>query len=257
MGVGFANQAAPLMLNECAPFQLRGGFNILFQLATTIGISVAQLVNLGTLSHEYGWRISLAMAGVPAVLLTIAAACLPDTPNSLAARGHPKQARAVLERLRGTHDVDAEWSDILDAVEVAKRADTSGWRALFSRRHPPELTVCELTPLFQQLTGINSIMFYAPVILSSVGFGASAALLNTVIIGAVNVLATLVSLVAVDRVGRKPLFIQGGIQMIVAHVSLAGLLAAFFKEGGGPMPRGVGIGVIAVICLFVSAFAWR
>lgn len=120
---------------------------------------------------------------------------------------------------------------------------------VFFSTHPP-------TPL-NQVTGINSIMFYAPVIMSSVGFGANAALLNTVIIGAVNVLATVVSIVAVDRVGRKPLFMQGGAQMVAAHCALAGLLAAFFKDGGAPMPVGAGIAVIAVICAFVSAFAWR
>lgn len=113
-----------------------------------------------------------------------------------------------------------------------------------------------MIPLFQQLTGINSVMFYAPVLMASVGFGAKAALLNTVIIGAVNVLSTLVSVVAVDRLGRKPLYLQGGAQMVVCHAALAALLAAFVKEGGPPMPRAVGVALVACICGFVSAFAW-
>lgn len=287
VGVGLANQAAPLMLNECAPHQLRGAFNILFQLMITIGICVAQLINKAVLGHAAGWRISLAMAGVPAIVLTVAACLLPDSPNSLAARGRMTEGRAVLVQLRGTDKVDAEWADIVDAV-AASRQSTGGLRSLFSRRGLPLLSVSVLVPLFQQMTGINSIMFYgeilerrkdgmmnyntreresahtyatqpppAPVVMSSIGFGANAALLNTVIIGAVNVLATVVSIVAVDRVGRKPLFMQGGAQMVAAHCALAGLLAAFFKDGGAPMPVGAGIAVIAVICAFVSAFAWR
>lgn len=255
VGVGFANQSAPLMLNECAPYQARGGFNILFQLMITIGISVAQLVNMGTLSHAAGWRVSLAAAGVPAVVLTLAACVLPDSPNSLAARGYRDDARRVLVRLRGTDKVDAEFEDIVDAVDAA-RAAKGGVRTLFSRRGLPLLSVSVLVPLFQQMTGINSVMFYSPILLSSLGFGANAALLNTVIVGAVNVLATVVSIVAVDRFGRKPLFMQGGVQMVAAHATLAGLLAAYFKDGGPPMPKPVGIAVIAVICLFVSAFAW-
>lgn len=113
-----------------------------------------------------------------------------------------------------------------------------------------------MIPLFQQLTGINSVMFYAPVIMSSVGFGAKAALLNTVIIGAVNVLSTLVSVAAVDRVGRKPLYLQGGIQMAGCHVALSALLAVNVFDGAPPLPRAASAALVACICGFVSAFAW-
>lgn len=216
--------------------------------------SVAQFVNLGTIHLTYGWRISLALAAVPAFFLTLSALALPDSPSSLASRGKPDAARAVLVRLRGTPNVDAEMDDILDAVK-ATAAVRGGGRALFTRRYRPELTVALLVPLFQQMSGVNMLMFYGPIILSSVGFSASASLLCTCVIGAINVAATLVSVALVDRVGRKPLFIQGGVQMVVAHVALAGLLAAYFKDGA-PLPRPVGLAMIGMICVFVSAFAW-
>ena len=256
VGVGFANQAVPLYLSEMAPYHLRGACNILFQLATTIGILVAQLLNMATAGMgSYGWRVSLAGAALPAVLLTLGGLILPDTPNSLAQRGHEDAAVKVLRRLRGVEDVDAEMDDIRAAVKAAA-AETGGWATIFARRYRPELTMAVCIPLFQQFTGINSIMFYAPVIMSSLGMGTRAALLNTVIIGAVNVGATLVSVYLVDRAGRKPLFIEGGIQMAAAQVAMAVLLGKYFSDGSATLPPAVGIAVIGVICLFVSAFAW-
>jgi MFS transporter, SP family, sugar:H+ symporter len=256
VGVGFANQAVPLYLSEMAPYHLRGACNIMFQLATTIGILVAQLLNMATSGlGAWGWRVSLAGAALPAVLLTLGGLILPDTPNSLAQRGHEDAAVRVLRRLRGVEDVDAEMEDIRVAVASAAK-ETGGWTTIFQAKYRPELTMAIAIPLFQQFTGINSIMFYAPVIMSSLGMGTKAALLNTVIIGAVNVGATLVSVYLVDRAGRKPLFIEGGIQMAAAQIAMAALLGTYFKDGVTTLPPAVGIAVIAVICLFVSAFAW-
>ncbi|KAJ0970041.1 hypothetical protein J5N97_022918 [Dioscorea zingiberensis] len=95
VGIGFANQAVPLYLSEMAPPKLRGALNIGFQLATTIGILAANLVNYGTnkIKGRYGWRISIGMAAIPAVIITLGALVLPDTPNSLIARGYTDEAR--------------------------------------------------------------------------------------------------------------------------------------------------------------------
>lgn len=101
-------------------------------------------------------------------------------------------------------------------------------------------------------------MFYAPVIMSSVGFGASAALLNTVIIGAINLAATGVSIWLVDRAGRRPLLLEAGVQMAAAQFAMAALMARYFAPSGAgaAVPMGAGIGTIVVVCVFVSAFAW-
>jgi hypothetical protein len=93
-----------------APYQARGALNLCFQLAVTIGILGAQCINYGTqYLRPYGWRVSLACGAVPALLLSIGAIALPDTPNSLVLRGHKEAGRRVLQRIRGTQHVDVEF----------------------------------------------------------------------------------------------------------------------------------------------------
>lgn len=254
LGVGFATQATPLYLSEMAPFRLRGALNIMFQLAVTIGILAAQLINYSTQHIQpYGWRISLAMGGVPALLLFFGSMLLPDTPNSLVQRGRSEDGRRVLQRIRGTDAVDVEFEDICEAVNVSNSVKTNPYRTILKRRYWPQLFITILIPAFQQLTGINAIMFYAPQLFQAAGQGADAALLSSVITGAVNVMSTVVAIVAVDRLGRKFLFIQGGVQMIICEVVVGVLIKYNFE---GPGNSAMANAIIALICLYVAAFAW-
>lgn len=119
-GVGFANQAVPLFLSEIAPTRIRGGLNILFQLNITIGILFANLVNYGTSKiTPWGWRLSLGLAGIPAVLLTVGSIFLVETPNSLIERGHLEDGKHVLKKIRGTNNVDAEFNELVEASRIA------------------------------------------------------------------------------------------------------------------------------------------
>lgn len=219
VGVGFANQSVPVYLCEMAPAHVRGALNIGFQMAITIGIFIAGLINYGTAQIEggWGWRLSLALAAVPAIMMTFGAIILPDTPNSILERGHPEKARKMLQKIRGTQNVDYEFQDLLDATEAAKKVDHP-WKNILQRRYRPQLVLCTIIPFFQQLTGINVIMFYAPVLFKTLGFGDDASLISTCISGGVNVLATIVSIVCVDKFGRRALFLQGGSQMIISQV---------------------------------------
>ena len=110
--------------------------------------------------------------------------------------------------------------------------------------------------VFQQFTGINAIMFYAPVLFDTVGFGNDAALYSAVITGAVNVLSTVVSIYSVDRVGRRVLLLQAGVQMFISQVVIAVLLGIKVKDHSEDLSRGYAIFVVILICTFVSAFAW-
>lgn len=206
-GVGFANQAVPLFLSEIAPTRIRGGLNILFQLNVTIGILFANLVNYGTAKiHPWGWRLSLSLAGIPAALLTLGALFVVDTPNSLIERGRLEEGKAVLRKIRGTDNVEPEFNEIVEASRVAQEVKHP-FRNLLQRRNRPQLVIAVLLQIFQQFTGINAIMFYAPVLFNTLGFKTDASLYSAVITGAVNVLSTLVSVYSVDRVGRRMLLL--------------------------------------------------
>eukprot|EP00884_Botryococcus_braunii_P001880 jgi/Botrbrau1/11693/Bobra.0195s0024.1 len=179
----------------------------------------------------------------------------PDTPNSLMDRGYPEQARWVLEKVRGTIEVDAEYDDIRIASETT-RSVKNPLANILSRGYRAELTMAILIPVFQQFTGINAIMFYAPVLFSSLGSSETVALIQTVIIGVVNVVSTLVAIFMVDKWGRKVLFLEGGIQMLISEIVVAAVLGVLFAEVPAKLSQGAAIGVIVVICVYVAGFAW-
>ncbi|KAL3148694.1 species-specific tRNA processing [Trebouxia sp. C0009 RCD-2024] len=253
-GVGFANQAVPLYLSEIAPAHARGTLNIMFQMATTIGIWVAQWINYGTKDmHPNGWRLSVGLAIVPALILFLGSLIIPDTPNSLVYRGKVEQARRVLERVRGTPNVDAEFADIVEAVENGKKVNKF---AIFQRKYRPVLTGSILIPFFQQFTGINTIMFYATQLFAVLGQDAKASLLSTAIVGAVNVGSTIIAIILVDRVGRKVLFAEGGLQMFICFIVVAGVMGGSFNKSTGFIPQHSASAILAFECLFTAGFAW-
>ena len=130
-------QAVPLYLSEISPAHARGTLNIMFQMATTIGIWAAQWINYGTQHmHPHGWRLSMGLAIVPGLILFLGSLIIPDTPNSLVNRGKVEQARRTLERVRGTAAVDAEFADIVEAVENGKRVNKF---AIFQKKYRPVL----------------------------------------------------------------------------------------------------------------------
>jgi sugar porter (SP) family MFS transporter len=255
IGVGFAIQCTTLYNSEVAPARLRGALNILFQLMVTIGILVSQLINYGTQHLEWGWRLSLGIAFVPAFILFCGGILLPETPNSLIERGHLEEGRNVLKKIRGTEEIDIEYEDILLATQQAKMITDSPYVTLMKRQYRPQLIITILMPFFQQFTGINAIIFYSPIFFSSLGSGDKAALESTVIVGAVNVLSTLVAVFGVDRFGRRTLLLEAGVQMFIAEVIVAILLGHYFADSA-KLPNSVAIGVIVLICFFISSFAW-
>jgi len=259
IGVGFSNQSVPLYLSEMAPAKMRGMLNISFQLMITIGILAANLINYFTakIPGGWGWRVGLGLAAVPAVIMAGGSLFLPDTPNSLVARGKPEKARAMLRRIRGTDDVDLEFDDLVAASDATDAVAANPWSTLLQRRYRPQLAMALLIPTLQQLTGINVVMFYAPVLFKTIGFGSTASLMSAVITGLVNMFATFVSIATVDRLGRRKLLLQGGTQMILAQFVLGTLIAVKFGTSGvAEISRPYAIGVVFCICVFVSAFAW-
>ncbi|KAF3341575.1 sugar carrier protein C-like protein [Carex littledalei] len=256
VGVGFANQSVPLYLSEMAPPKFRGMLNIGFQLMITIGILAANLLNFVLSKYEWGWRLSLGLAAVPALIITVGSLGLPDTPNSLIERGRGEEAKEILAKVRGTKDILDEYNDMAAASEDSKLSK-SQWKDMLEPKCRPPLVMTIFIPLFQQFTGINVIMFYAPVLFKTIGFGDDASLMSAVITGVINVLATVISIIVVDKAGRRILFLEGGIQMMLSQVAVGSLIGhAFGTSGVGELTKSYSTAIVAGICIYVAAFAW-
>ncbi|KAG5558317.1 hypothetical protein RHGRI_008295 [Rhododendron griersonianum] len=188
VGVGFANQSVPLYLSEMAPFRHRGAINNGFHFSLGIGVLSANLINYSTekVKGGWGWRVSLGMGAVPAALLTLGALFLSETPISLIQRRNNHQkARVMLQRIRGTEDVQAELDDLIKASEMSKTIENPLWKIL-EKKYRPQFVMAIAIPFFQQVTGINVVGFYAPVIFRTIGLGESASLMSTVVTGVVD-----------------------------------------------------------------------
>ncbi|KAL5700237.1 hypothetical protein ACHQM5_025710 [Ranunculus cassubicifolius] len=259
VGVGFANQSVPLYLSEMAPYKFRGALNICFQLSITVGILAANIINYFTdkIKGGWGWRVSLAGAGVPALFIVLGALVLPDTPNSVIERNNPEAAKKLLRKVRGTDEIDQEYNDLLAASEASKKVDDPWGKLLKKRKYRPHLTMAILIPFFQQITGINVVMFYAPVLFKTLGFGNNASLMSAVITGLVNVGATFVSIYLVDKKGRRFLFLEGGAQMFIFQFAVGGLIwGKFGTDGVADIGSGYAALVVTCICIYVAGFAW-
>ncbi|KAF2311786.1 hypothetical protein GH714_026716 [Hevea brasiliensis] len=254
VGIGFSNQAVPLYLSEMAPAKIRGAINQLFQLTTCLGILIATLINYGTEKiHPWGWRLSLGLATIPATLMFVGGIFLPETPNSLVEQGKLEEGKRVLEKVRGTKNIDAEFADLVDASNEA-RAIKHPFRNLLKRKNRPQLVIGAIgIPMFQQLTGNNSILFYAPVFFQSLGFGSGASLYSSVITSVALVVGALISMFYVDRFGRRAFFLEAGFEMFCYMVATGVTLALKFGQGV-TLPKGIGIFLVIILCLFVLAY---
>uniref|UniRef100_A0A2P2PK86 Major facilitator superfamily (MFS) profile domain-containing protein n=1 Tax=Rhizophora mucronata TaxID=61149 RepID=A0A2P2PK86_RHIMU len=257
VGVGFANQSVPLYLSEMAPPRYRGAINNGFQFSIGIGALEANLINYGTekIKGGWGWRISLAMAALPASILTLGAIFLPETPNSLIQRSNDHEsAKHLLQRIRGTSEIQAELDDLIRASSISKTIKHP-FKNIIKREYRPQLVMAIAIPFFQQVTGINVIAFYAPILFRTIGLEVSASLMSSVVTGAVGSTSTFISMLVVDKLGRRVLFIFGGIQMFVSQIMVGGIMAAQLGDHG-VIGKGYAFLVLVLICVYVAGFGW-
>jgi SP family galactose:H+ symporter-like MFS transporter len=255
-GVGVAAVAAPLYAAELAPATLRGRFVSAYQMAITIGIFVAYLVN-GWLSD---WRIMLGVSAVPGILLLIAALIAPESPRWLMKVHRRADAGVELSKVRPGVDVEPR----LDAIAVAVQREEkqqAAWGELFHRQWRRPLSVGVGLAIFQQVTGINAIIYYANQIFAAAGFATPAAqtLATTWAIGAVNVAATLIAIAFIDQQGRRKLLLAGLIGMGVSLL-VVGTAFQFIDtnrdaaQSAGPTAAGI-VTLIALV-VFIVSFAF-
>jgi MFS transporter, SP family, galactose:H+ symporter len=261
-GVGVASVAAPLYAAEHAPTRWRGRFVSTYQLAITIGIFVAYLVD-EALTSGNDWRLMLGISAVPAVLLVIVMVPMPDTPRWLMKVGRRREAAASLAKVRPDVDVEADLDDI--AAHIAEESDEASWSEVFSQKLRRPLLVGIGLAVFQQITGINAIIYYADKIFAAAGFAtpASQASATTWAIGGVNVLATLIAVVYVDHFGRRPLLKIGLVGMASSLLTVAiafHYLDKVSDAAGSTAPPGTpsaaGVVTLVALVVFIASFAF-
>jgi SP family galactose:H+ symporter-like MFS transporter len=218
LGIGIASMSAPLYISEVAPAKVRGSLVSLNQLAITIGIVVSYLVDYA-LAPIQGWRYMLGFAAIPAVILGLGMLPLPDTPRWLASHGKFEKARAVLKRIRNDVDVEKEFGEIQDSLRQQK----TGRAELFNPLVKPALIIGVALAIFQQVTGINTVIYYAPKIFQFAGVtSSSSAIFATLLVGVINVFFTVVAILLLDRIGRRPLLLIG-LAGMVSSLTLLGV----------------------------------
>lgn len=249
IAVGVASVVGPLHISETAPPDIRGSLGFLQQLAITLGILLAYLVNYAfapTFAGITGWRLMLAFGAVPAAVLGVGMYLLPESPRWLVENGRVEEAKDVLSRIRADANVDAEIDQISEVSEIEEKGDLSDLLKPWMR---PALIVGIGLAVFQQISGINTIIYYAPTILKSIGFDNIASIVGTIGVGIINVLMTVVAILLVDRVGRRPLLLVGvgGMTVMLAVLGLG-----FFLPG---LSGVIGYVTLASMILYVAFYA--
>ncbi|MDQ2796769.1 MAG: sugar porter family MFS transporter, partial [Actinomycetota bacterium] len=229
LGVGSTSFVVPVYIGEIAPPERRGGLVSLNQLSITAGILVSQLVAY-FLAGGGDWRVSVGLALLPALVLGAGIIREPESPAWLVRQGREDEARVVLRQLRETgREIDDEIENVRDVAREQSRGSIGD---LVDKKLRPALILGVVLAIIQQITGINTVIFFAPTVLKQAGLGSSAALLALVVVGAVNVLMTIVAVRYLDRIGRRPLLIWGMSVMVVGLVAMS-IAFAIGVSGGG------------------------
>ena len=227
LSIGTSSYIVPLFISEIAPAKRRGRLVLFNLIAITGGESIAFFVDY-LLVPTHSWRLMFATGIVPALLLLIGMLFCPATPRWLMLKGRDKEAKATLQKIRNTHLVDTEF----DAIKQGLDAKLMRFKEIFSKPLRPVLMIGLVMGILQQFVGINTVMYYGPVIFKHAGFDSGqTALLATFVMGMVNFLGSIWGVLLVDRIGRRPPLIIG---TLLAFLSLGfiGLLFSLRLQGG-------------------------
>jgi sugar porter (SP) family MFS transporter len=254
LAVGCAALVVPLYLSEIAPTRMRGAIGSLNQLMIVVGILVAFTVN-AILASSGDWRLMLGLAAVPSLVLLVGMFSMPETPRFLVREGAEDEARDVLDELKADDAPAEDEPDrkVEEIREVDEQEEGGGWELLKQPWIRPALVVAIGLAVLQQLVGINTIIYYAPTTLTSVGYGAESAIYANLAIGTLNVAMTVLAIRLVDRVGRKPMLLAGLIGMILSLVVLGVSSEVLAKPDSAGDPAAI----ITLLCLagFIASFA--
>jgi SP family galactose:H+ symporter-like MFS transporter len=243
--IGIASFVAPLYISEIAPVAIRGKLVSINQVALTSGIVISYCIDYA-FAESQAWRWMFAMAVIPAAAFGTGLLFIPDSPRWLAGRGRTDQARTVLKRIRVPEQVAGELNQIQQSVGQQK----GNWSELLSPFLRPAMIVGVGLAIAQQITGINTVIYYAPTIFKFAGLSsASVAILASVGVGVVNVVFTLVAMQLIDRVGRRPLLLASLAGMALG-LTVLGLAFSLPQLSGS-----LGWIAVASLMVYVGSFA--
>jgi sugar porter (SP) family MFS transporter len=235
LGVGAALIIAPMYIAEIAPAELRGRLVSFNQLNIVVGISVAFFSNYLILTlgqsdlawaaslrmGDWNWRWMLGAETLPAILYFFALILVPESPRWLAMHGRDSDALQVFARVSGPEQASAELAVVHNSLKVSAEEQTASVKELFQPAMRLVLTIGISIAILQQITGINSVFFYAPMIFEQSGIGTDAAFMQAVLVGLVNLAFTIVAILLIDKLGRRPLLIVGLSGITVCMLSLS------------------------------------
>jgi sugar porter (SP) family MFS transporter len=227
VGVGVVAVAVPLYLTEIAPTKIRGRSVTIFQLLLTFGILLAYFVDL-IFTPSGNWRGMFAVILIPAAVLFISMLFLPETPRWLLAKNRHAKAEKILGKIHHHSEIQNELAQIVNSF---KKTASSSWKALFARNLWLPLFVALVIAACNQLTGINVLLQYAPIVIKEAGLDSNmGTMFSTVGIGLINFIGTILALFLIDHFGRKRLLVIGTLGIIIAYSYLA-LLPHFLVPG--------------------------
>ncbi|MCP1451236.1 D-xylose transporter XylE [Priestia megaterium] len=245
IGVGLASAICPIYIGEIAPADIRGRLVSFNQFMIIFGMLVVYFVNWGIANGEtlewindVGWRYMFASGAIPALLFALLLFLVPETPRYLAIQNQDQKALAILTKINGS----SEAKSILEDIKQTISTNVSPGKLLAYGKLV--IVVGILLSVFQQFVGINVALYYAPRIFESMGAAKGSSMLQTIIMGLVNVIFTVIAILTVDRLGRKPLLITGSIGMAIGMFGVASM--AFSNI--------IGIGTLVFIIIYTASF---
>ncbi|MCD4710536.1 MAG: sugar porter family MFS transporter [Bacteroidales bacterium] len=245
LAIGVSSFAVPLYISEISPTKIRGTLVSMFQLLITVGILTAYLSDnaLADNNNLECWRPMLWVGVIPAIILFVGMFFMPETPRWLMSKGREEEAKKVLDRIEDPEFVNNSIAAMKGDIAIDKGQE--GFRVIFKPWLRSALIIAVGIMFFQQFVGINTVIYYSPKIFLAAGFeGAEAAIAASVIVGAVNVFFTIVSLFVIDRLGRRKLYFIG----------LTGIFFALICMGLGFMLPGAGKWFLVISMLVYIAF---
>jgi len=259
-GVGAALIIAPMYIAEIAPATMRGRMVSFNQLNIVIGISAAFFTNYLILRFgqsdlawaealrlgEWNWRWMLGVEALPAIFYFLALFAVPESPRWLVMNGKDDDARRVLEKVTDSDQAEADIEAVKASLHAEQSSERATLRELFRPAMRPVLIIGGSVAILQQITGINAVFFYAPMIFERSGIGTDASFMQAVLVGLVNLVFTVLAILFVDRLGRRPL-LGGGL----AGIAVCMLLLSYGFGSADMNPKIILVGILG----FVASFA--